>query len=204
MHFNSLGIRSLREYSVEPSEDTVRILLLGSSVMLSAEVSDTHSLSFYLEKQLEEAGKTVEVSPGFPRDAIIRTARVNDQEVSVATRPLGDVQLAKVVVPNATSMTKITYELSQLGSDVSVRWKPALPGASNEQIRVLRSEASAAGLTLLLEGLNGHEHTLQLHSDREILGVEGAVQRNDQLSVSFVGEGDIEGWVRKTVRVKMK
>ncbi len=61
MHFNSLGIRGLREYNIEPSEDTVRILFLGSSVMLSAEVADTNSLGFYLEKQLIEAGKTVEV-----------------------------------------------------------------------------------------------------------------------------------------------
>lgn len=61
MHFNSLGIRGLKEYSIEPSKDTVRILLLGSSVMLSAEVADTNSLGFYLEKELTKAGKKVEV-----------------------------------------------------------------------------------------------------------------------------------------------
>ena len=61
MHFNSLGIRGLKEYSIKPSEDTVRILLLGSSVMLSAEVADTNSLGFYLEKALIKAGKKVEV-----------------------------------------------------------------------------------------------------------------------------------------------
>ena len=61
MHFNDLGIRSFREYSDEPSDDTVRILLLGSSVMLSAEVADTNSLSYYLEKKLTKAGQKVEV-----------------------------------------------------------------------------------------------------------------------------------------------
>jgi hypothetical protein len=61
MHFNNTGIRGLREYSTYPSEDTVRILLLGSSVMLSAEVTDTNSLGFYLEKDLTAAGKKVEV-----------------------------------------------------------------------------------------------------------------------------------------------
>ena len=61
MNFNSLGIRGKKEYNIESSKDTIRILLLGSSVMLSAEVSDANSLGFYLEKELIEADKVVEV-----------------------------------------------------------------------------------------------------------------------------------------------
>jgi hypothetical protein len=62
MHFNNMGIRSQKKYiNIYPSKDTVRIMLLGSSVMLSAEIADTNALSFYLEKELIKAGKRVEV-----------------------------------------------------------------------------------------------------------------------------------------------
>ena len=61
MHFNSAGIRGFEEYNVEPSDTVIRIVLLGSSVILSAEVADSNSLGFYLEKELAAEGKKVEV-----------------------------------------------------------------------------------------------------------------------------------------------
>lgn len=60
-HFNSQGIRGEKEYSLVPSVDTVRIVMLGNSAILSAEVADTNALGFYLEKALQAAGKKVEV-----------------------------------------------------------------------------------------------------------------------------------------------
>lgn len=180
---------------------SVKQLVIGGT---KVDVAIRRGVTTYTVEISGAQGKTIELNPGFPRDAIIRTARVNGKEVSVTTHPLGDVQLAKVLVASAETNTKIVYELARHGSDVAVRWEPALPGASNEQIRVLRSEASSEGLSLLLEGLEGRTHKLKLISDREFIVVEGATVDHRELTISFSGNGDLEGWVRKTVFVKLK
>lgn len=60
-NFNSQGIRGSKTYSQLPAEDTIRIALLGNSAIFSAEVRDTQSLAYYLEKTLQAKGKVVEV-----------------------------------------------------------------------------------------------------------------------------------------------
>jgi hypothetical protein len=60
-NFNSQGIRGSKVYSQLPASDTIRIALLGNSAVFSAEVRDTQSLAYYLEKTLQAEGKAVEV-----------------------------------------------------------------------------------------------------------------------------------------------
>ncbi|MGB0862241.1 MAG: SGNH/GDSL hydrolase family protein [Saprospiraceae bacterium] len=60
-NFNGQGIRGSKVYSQSPSKDTIRIALLGNSAVFSAEVRDTQSLAYYLEKELQLQGKAVEV-----------------------------------------------------------------------------------------------------------------------------------------------
>ncbi len=63
MTFNADGLRNgYSNNSQDLEEDSlVKIVLLGSSVMLSAEVADSNALGYYLEKFLHEEGKQVEV-----------------------------------------------------------------------------------------------------------------------------------------------
>lgn len=60
-HFNAAGLRGTRDFSRAPHPDTIRILLLGNSVMFSDEVADTQSLGYYLEETLAARGLKVEV-----------------------------------------------------------------------------------------------------------------------------------------------
>ena len=149
------------------------------------------------------AGKRIELAPAFPRDAIVRTARVNGQERPVATSPLGDVQLARLTVEAAPAQLEVVYELVQRGSDVAVHQTPAHPGAGNEQIRVLRSEATQRALRLLVEGRTGETHTLELVTDRKVGEVTGGQLSGATLTIDFTGAGDAEGWVRKEVVVRL-
>ena len=148
------------------------------------------------------AGKTLELAPGLPRDAVVRrVTRAGGAELPVRRVGLGDVALYEVRVANAAAAETITYELARRGSDVAVRWEPAPPGGANAQIRVLRSLAGADALELTVEGLTGTEHMLQLVSDRSPASVDGGMLDGDVLTVEFAGAGDAEGWVRRVVRV---
>ncbi len=147
------------------------------------------------------SGKTLRVAPAFPLDAIVTAVRVNGRVVAAKTQRVGDVQIVIAEVA-ANGETEVSYELERRGSDVTVLQIPADPGASNGQIRVLRSEAGDKALTLTVEGRTGSTHTLTLVSDRKPGRVTGATLAGTTLSIPFVGAGDVEGWVRKEVRVE--
>lgn len=60
-HFNNDGIRASRDYSPQPLDSLIRLVMLGNSVILSAEVADSQTIGFYLEKALIQKGYAVEV-----------------------------------------------------------------------------------------------------------------------------------------------
>ncbi len=130
--------------------------------------------------------------------------RVNGAAHKFKIRRLGDVQFAEVAVERASAEVEVVFDLLRAGSDVAVRWEPAAPGAANEQIRVLRSVADETSLTLTLEGRTGSSHSLTLVTDREVVSVAGAELLAGELTISFAGEGDVEGWVRREVVVGVR
>ena len=146
------------------------------------------------------SGKTLRLAPAFPRDARVTAVRANGRAVAFDTLTLGDVLLVEAEV-GAAGETEVAYELARRGSDVAVRHEPALPGASNGQVRVLRSVAGEGALVLTVEGRTGATHELRLVSDRAAADVSGATLEGDVLRVAFEGTGDAEGWVRREVRV---
>ena len=87
---------------------------------------------------------------------------------------------------------------------MAVRHEPALPGVSNGGSRVLRSVAGEGALLLTVEGRPGTTHEMRLVTDRKVRTVTGATLEGDALRVSFAGEGDAEGWVRREVRVGLR
>ena len=154
----------------------------------------------YVVRVVGLSGKTLQLAPGFPLDAEVASVEANGTSVPFAVTRLGDVQLVEVEVA-LTGETEVTYALRRRGSDVAVRPEPAEPGAGNGQVRVLRSVAGENSLELTLEGLAGSTHALELVSDRTPGRVEGGTLAGSRLEVAFRGDGDAEGWVRKTVRI---
>ena len=149
------------------------------------------------------SGKTLHLAPAFPRDALVTAVRANGRALAFDTLTLGDVLLVTADV-EAAGETEVVYELARRGSDVAVRQEPALPGASNGQVRVLRSVAGEAALVLTVEGRTGTTHELRLVTDREAGAVTGAALAGEALRVDFDGAGYAEGWVRKEVRVGLR
>ncbi len=157
--------------------------------------------SRYTVQVLGAQGKTLQIAPAFPLDAQVAAVRVNGRLVEAKTVRLGDVQLVEVEVM-ADADSEVVYELTRRGSDVAVHQEPAEPGASNGQVRVLRSEANETSLRVTVEGRSGETHTLALVSDRRVDTVQGGTLSTTMLSIPFSGTGDAEGWVRKEVVVK--
>ena len=149
------------------------------------------------------SGKTLQLAPGFPRDAVVSAVRANGRAIAFDTLTTGDVQLARAEV-TAEGLTEVVFELERRGSDIAVRQEPALPGASNGQIRVLRSVGGEDGLRLVVEGRSGRTHTLTLVTDRAPDVARGAELDGRELRVSFSGAGDAEGWVRREVTVTFR
>lgn len=58
---NGAGIRSLREHTLAPAKDTLRIALFGDSFVAGDEVKDGEEWGFQLERLLTEAGARAEV-----------------------------------------------------------------------------------------------------------------------------------------------
>ncbi len=184
--------------------DSVRVAQLpvggaSSDVTLRRATSLTGASSYRVSVR-GAAGKTLHLAPAFPLDAQVAAVRVNGRLVEAKTIKLGDVQLVEVETA-LDADTEVVYELTRRGSDVAVRQVPAEPGASNGQIRVLRSEASESGLRLTVEGRTGQTHEVTLVTDRAVGKVTGGELVGTTLRIPFGGEGDVEGWVRKEVVV---
>ena len=58
---NGAGLRALREYTLKPAADTLRIALFGDSFVAGDEVTDEEVWGFKLEQQLIQAGLRAEV-----------------------------------------------------------------------------------------------------------------------------------------------
>ena len=113
-------------------------------------------------------GGAVEVAPALPLDAVVSRATAGGRDVPFETVRQGDVQRPTVRLDDVGGAVEVRYELERAGTDVAVRYEPAPPGATSQQIRVLRSTASDDALTLLLEGRAGQTYEVAGYTDRQI------------------------------------
>ncbi len=58
---NGAGLRALREYTMKPAADTLRIALFGDSFVAGDEVTDEEAWALLLEQELNRAGLKAEV-----------------------------------------------------------------------------------------------------------------------------------------------
>ena len=180
----------------------------------------------YTVRLTDLGGGAVEVAPALPLDAVVARATAGGREVAFETTRQGDVQRPTVRLDDVGGAVEVVYELERAGSDVAVRYEPAPPGATSQQIRVLRSTASGDALTLLLEGRAGQRYEIEGYTDRPIGAVraggvdvienarvlpaplgaeEGAVNRHAfTLFVTFEGAPGRSGYVRREVVVPLR
>jgi hypothetical protein len=130
-------------------------------------------------------------APAFPQDAHVRGAQVDGRGAKVATRMLGDTQVAEVATDVGARELRLVYRYEP-GTEVVV--PQALPprGSRSSGLRVLRSRADRAALHLRLEGLAGHSYPLRLLTRRRPGRAAGVTSRalapdEWELLVSFEG-----------------
>ena len=160
-------------------------------------------------------GRSVEVAPALPLDAVVRRATVTGRgEVPFETVRQGDVQRPTVRLEGVDGAA-VVFELARSGTDVAVAYEPAAPGATSQQIRVLRSVASADRLRLVLEGRPGQSYALPVVSDRGVSidpascgltlsRVPDGDGERQVLSVAFEGPAAPSGYVRREVTVLIR
>ena len=163
-----------------------------------------------LEKKLDGERRRypeLRLAPSFPLDARIRKVTVNGRNVKFILTEVGDRQFAEVITndPSASNEIIFTYEE---GTDVSIESETLRPGATNQGLRILRSQADADALHLMLEGLGGRSYSLSVHGPRTLVeskcipATKATVKREpQQFSVSF--EGAAGTYVRREVTIPL-
>jgi glycogen debranching enzyme len=103
----------------------------------------------------------LQLAPAFPQDVRIRKVTVNGRVTNATSKQLGDRRFIEFAADNTlvTNEVVITYDE---GTDLYIEPEALRPGASNEGLRILRSEADEEGLHLTLEGIGGRTYSIGL------------------------------------------
>ena len=160
------------------------------------------------------AGRSVEVAPALPLDAVVRRATVGGADVPVEAVRQGDVLRPTVRIPSATAVLEVVFELERAGTDIVLRAEPAEAGDVSRQARVLRSTASDEALHLVVEGRSGTAVEVTLVTDRAAgavpgvtLGVGAALPTGataSPLRIALDGPAGRSGYVRREVTIPLR
>jgi glycogen debranching enzyme len=162
-----------------------------------------------LEKQPSGARKRfpqVKLAPAFPLDAHIRKATINGRAANFKITEMGDRQFVELVVNNSLASNEVVLTYDE-GTDVYVEPETLRPGATNQGLRILSSEADEDGLHLTLEGLAGHTYTLKVRSPLSLVELKdndpkAAEKRETQiLTVTFMGTAG--AYVRRELTIPL-
>jgi glycogen debranching enzyme len=162
-----------------------------------------------LEKQLNGARKRfaqVELAPAFPLDAHIRKATINGRAVIFKTKQMGDRQFVSVVVNTALASNEIVFTYDE-GTDVYAETETLRPGASNQGLRILSSEADEDALHLTLEGIAGRTYSLKVRSPLSIVEPKDNAPKPTEkreaqtLTVTFTGAAG--SYVRREITIPL-
>jgi glycogen debranching enzyme len=148
----------------------------------------------------------VKLAPALPLDAHIRKATLNGRAINFTTMEMGDRQFVELVVNNALASNEVVLTYTE-GTDVYVEPETLWPGASNQGLRILSSEADEEALHLTLEGLAGHTYTLKVRSPLSIVEPKDNAPRSAKesgtqvMTVTFVGTAG--SYVRRELTVPL-
>jgi hypothetical protein len=163
-----------------------------------------------LEKQLNGARRRfaqIALAPAFPLDAQIRKATINGRAVIFKIKQLGDRQFVELVINGALASNEVVITYDE-GTDVYMEPETLRPGASNQGLRILLSEADEDALHLTVEGLAGHTYILKVLSPLSIVEPkENAPQSTEKretpqlMKITF--EGAAGSYVRRELTIPL-
>jgi glycogen debranching enzyme len=145
------------------------------------------------------------VAPAVPRDAAVRGATVNGQSADVSTHEAGDRMRARVAA-EVSGRTEVAIQRTR-GSDAILPVAVPEAGATNQQLRILRSTATADTLTVVAEGRAGRTYRLPVRSPHTLAlptDVTVAEQQADVTVLSVPFLGDTDRYVRRTLRIGLE
>ncbi len=147
------------------------------------------------------------VAPAFPLNAKIKGVTAAGRALKFDVKKMGDVQFVSVNLDAAQPATEVIYTYEE-GTDAGYDPESLTAGATNQGLRVIRSQADGDSLKLLLEGVSGHTYVLPLRiGTRTVANVNGATLTADnanalQLSVTF--DGPPESYTRREIALTFK
>jgi len=149
------------------------------------------------------SGVAMALGVTIPADGAVLDARMRGRRFAVEQLGItGDVRQAIVRVAVGSADEALTVTVRE-GSDVYRTIEPAAAGARNRGLRILRSRASAAGLTLRLEAPGGTRQIVRLRSPRQLMALPEGVKLlpsaggDPVLEIAF--EGSAQEYVRRDV-----
>jgi hypothetical protein len=145
------------------------------------------------------------ISPAFPLDAVVQGVTVDGRAARFEVIRRGDVQHARVVVTNPSSLVTIGFKYAE-GSDVYAAPVAPVPGAQNTGLRILRSTASRGALRLLLEGRGGRRYSLSVRTPHRIGPVPGVSikePRGTDVEIEVGFEGPETEYVRREINLPL-
>lgn len=159
------------------------------------------------EKSNRKRSPVLLLAPSFPLDAEIRKVTVNGRNADFDLKEEGDRQFAEVEIKQVLPATEIVFTYDE-GTDVYLEPEIPQPGASNQGLRILRSQADDETLRLTLEGLAGHTYTLKALSPKRLSEADGVhvvstdTRGPQQLTVTF--DNSSGGYVRREFVIPLR
>lgn len=150
------------------------------------------------------ASLRLDLSPGLPLDAKVRSVTAGGQPIPFKVETRGDRRFVLASLPLPASGTTTVIELDE-GTDVEAVFPDLRNGDESTGIRILRSRASDSKLDLVLEGLGGRSYLLRLRTPKRPVAPDGASVTprggsDYHLNVTFEGAG----YVRREITIGLQ
>jgi glycogen debranching enzyme len=151
------------------------------------------------------SGRRLLIAPAFPLDARIRGVSVNGKIARFDVTAGLEIQRVVVAFQELSTDTEVTFSYDE-GTDVYLEPNAILTGQMSTGLRVLRSQADATTLRLLLEGRGGRGYRLYVRSPRRVGQIDGVTIPNSkgsdqQIEIAFDGAPDT--YVRREIALPL-
>ena len=146
------------------------------------------------------SGTKLIIAPSFPLDAKIKSVTVAGKSTPFQIKQMGDIQQAEINF-DSTASADIIYLLDD-GTDVYWNTPNLQAGQENTGLRIIKSQAKADGLFLVLEGRGGQTYQLNAKSAKFLKAVDGvkiSASANGEQQLSVIFTGNPESYVKREI-----
>ncbi len=157
-------------------------------------------LTVSVNQKLGNSATKLIVSPSFPLDAKIKSVTVSGKTTPFQIKQFGDIQQAEISF-DSTANIEIIYLLDD-GTDVYLNTPNLQAGQENQGLKIIKSQAKAEGLFLVLEGLGGHNYSLNVNSYKRLKEVDGVKIFSNKLGEQVLNikfEGNSGSFIKREI-----